>query len=74
MASRAACRFKVIGSISALFCGPAQRARIGCLRRPVRLPVEIARWRADYIEKLVPQPQELVALGFSMMKRAPINS
>ena len=26
------------------------------------------------MEKLVPQPHEAVALGFSMTKRAPINS
>src|SRR6056297_169699 len=28
----------------------------------------------DYIEKDVPQPQELLALGLSIVKRAPINS
>ena len=27
-----------------------------------------------YIEKLVPQPQDDVALGFSITKRAPISS
>ena len=47
MASRTTSRFKVIGSVSALFCGPAQRALIDCLRRQLGLPVENARWRAD---------------------------
>ncbi|SNR58766.1 hypothetical protein SAMN06265370_111124 [Puniceibacterium sediminis] len=30
--------------------------------------------RQTYIEKLVPQPQEAVAFGFSITNRAPISS
>src|SRR5262245_59837712 len=53
------------GSAAAEDCGTdCQRQRQGVVRREI----------ADQMEKLVPQPQEAVALGFTTRNEAPIRS